>query len=92
MRQVDGVMAADTADGHEDLVLMRIIGDTREGEPGRDFLVTEVSTNDLHAGFKTMVRLRKVIQEDFPACLLNVLGHGVSPRRLAPGETVMCMP
>ena len=68
MRQVDGVMAADTADGHEDLVMMRIIGDTREGEPARDFLVTDVATKDLHVGFKTMVRLRKVIQEDFPVC------------------------
>ena len=89
VRQVDGVMAADAPDGNEDLVMMRIIGDAHEGEPGRGFLVTEVSTNNLHAGFKTMMRLRKIIQESFPVRLLNVLGHRISPRMLAPGETVM---
>jgi hypothetical protein len=62
-------MAADAPDGNEDLVMMRIIGDACEGEPGRAFLVTEVSTHDLHAGFKTMVRLRKIIQEGFPSAL-----------------------
>jgi len=77
---------------NEDLVMMRIIGEARAGEPGRDFLVTEVSTNDLHVSFKTMMLLRKIIQEGFPVRLLNVLGHRVSPRMLAPGETVMCMP
>src|SRR5262245_64829378 len=85
-------MAADTTDGHEDLVMMRIIGNTREGEPSRDFLVTEVATNDLHAGFKTMMFLRKIIQEGFPVRLLNVLGHRISPSLLAPGETVMYLP
>ena len=85
-------MAVDTADGNEDLAMMRIIGDAREGEPGRDFLVTEVSTKDLHAGFKTMMLLRKIIQAGFPSRLLNVLGHHISPSMLAPGETVMGMP
>jgi len=45
---------------NEDLVMMRIIGEARAGEPGRDFLVTEVSTNDLHVSFKTMMLLRKI--------------------------------
>src|SRR4029434_457658 len=89
---MNGVMAADAPDGNEDLAMMRIIGDTREGEPGRGFLVTEVSTHDLHTGFKTMMRLRKIIQEGFPVRLLNVLGHRVSPHMLAPGETVMYLP
>jgi hypothetical protein len=39
-----------------------------------------------------MVRLRKIIQEGFPVRLLNVLGHYMSPRMLAPGETVMYLP
>jgi hypothetical protein len=92
VRQMNRVMAADAPDGNEDLVMMRIIGDAREGEPGRDFLVTEVSTNDLQAGFKTMMFLRKIIQEGFPLRLLNVLGHRISPSLLAPGETVMYLP
>jgi hypothetical protein len=92
VRQMHRVMAADAPDGNEDLVMMRIIGDAREGEPGRDFLVTEVSTNDLQAGFKTMMFLRKIIQEGFPLRLLNVLGHRISPSLLAPGETVMYLP
>src|SRR5689334_14180273 len=91
VRQVDRIMAADTADRHEDLVMMRIIGDASEGEPGRHFLVTKISPHDLDAGFKSLVRLREVIQKGFPLCLRNVLGHRVSPRRLAPGELVMCM-
>ena len=89
MRQVDGVMAADASDGHEDLVMMRIIGDPCEGEPGGHFLVTEGATHDLYAGVKPMMFLRKVIQEGFPVRLFNVLGHRVSPSMLAPGETVM---
>src|SRR5215831_17080562 len=92
VRQMNRVMAADAPDGNEDLVMMRIIGDARAGEPGRDFLVTEVSTNDLQAGFKTMMFLRKIIQEGFPVRLLNVLGHRISPYMLAPGETVMYLP
>src|SRR5262245_56627906 len=77
--QVNGIMAADASNSNEDLVMMRIIGDAREGEPGCGFLVTEVATNDLHAGFKPMMRLRKIIQESFPVRLLNVLGHRLSP-------------
>jgi hypothetical protein len=92
VRQMNRVMAADAPDGNEDLVMMRIIGDAREGEPGRGFLVTEVSTHDLQAGCKTMMFLRKIIQEGFPVRLLNVLGHRISPSMLAPGETVMYLP
>ena len=49
-------------------------------------------TNDLHADFKTMLGLRQILQEGFPVRVLNDLGHRVSPRMLAPGETVLCMP
>ena len=91
VRQVNRIMAADASDRHEDLVVMRIIGDAREWEPGRHLLVTKVSPNNLDAGFKTMVRLREVIQKGFPVCLRNVLDHRVSPSRLTLGEPVMCM-
>jgi hypothetical protein len=84
-------MAADAPDGNEDLVMIRIIGDPREGEPGRDCLVTEGPANELQACFKTMMLLRKVIKKDAPVRLLNVLGHPVSPCMIALGETVMGM-
>src|SRR5215510_11668096 len=72
-------MAADAPDRHEDLVMMRIIGDAREGQPGHHGLVPEVTTNDFQARVKTMVLLRHVIQKGFPVCLHNMLCHGVSP-------------
>src|SRR6266545_4802930 len=91
MRQVHRIMAADAPNGDEDLVMMRIIGDTRERKPCCHFLVPEGATNDLHACFKTVLLLGKVIQKGFPVGLLNVLSHRVSSGILAPGETVMCV-
>src|SRR5712691_12200221 len=82
-------MAAAAPDSNEDLVMMRIIGDPREGEPGRDFLVAEGAANDLHACFKPMMLLRKVIQKGSPVCLRNVLGHRVSPSIITLVTTVM---
>src|SRR5262249_31260465 len=78
VRQVHGIMAADGADGHEDLAMMRIIGDPREREPGSHFLVPEIPPNDFYTGVKTVVLLRQVIKKRFPLRLLNVLGHRVS--------------
>ena len=79
VRQVDGVMAADAPDRHEDLVMMRIIGDTREGQPGRHLLVPKVVPYNLDVCIKSMVLLCHVIQKGFPLRLWNVLGHRVSP-------------
>jgi hypothetical protein len=92
VRQVGGIIATDAPDRDEDLMMMRIIGDPREGQPDCHVLVTEISTDDLDAGVKTMMLLRKVIQEDFPVRVLNVLGHRFSSGMLAPGKMVMCMP
>jgi hypothetical protein len=72
-------MAADTSDSDEDLLMMRIIGNAREGQPERHVLGTEVSSNDLDAGFETAMLLRKVIKKGFPIGSLNRLSHGMSP-------------
>src|SRR6516162_5552957 len=85
-------MAAEASNSHEDLVMMPIIGDAKEREPGCHVLVTEIAPYNLYACVKSMMLLRKVIEEGFPLRLLNVLGHRMPLRMLAPGETVMGMP
>jgi hypothetical protein len=68
--------------------MMRVIGDPCEGKLGGGFLVTEILAYNLYTGFKTMMLLGKVIKKSLSVCLLNVLGHRVSPGMLAPVETV----
>jgi hypothetical protein len=92
VRQVDRIMAADTSERHKNLVMMWIIGDASKGQPGRHLLVPKVAPYNLDACIKAMVLLCHVILKGFPLRLWNVLGHRVSPRRLAPGELVMCLP
>src|SRR5437867_11559467 len=82
-------MAADASTSNEDLVMMWIIGDPREGEPGGDFLIAEGAAHDLHTYVKPMMLLRQVIEKGTPVCLLNVFSHRVSSGMITLVTTVM---